>query len=203
MSRERFANNIARNIAESRALVSQKHDATRFPTFPTQQHPLPPSVEPCRNTDWMQCFDTKAWTLAILPYLQLWPGYAVRDPSGWCAGRVADFAHQRQIEEIDVTSGSLANAPRKGKYNLSISIQGSHAGASKELIKSRELTAKHGTRAILTSLTWVSKMIIGPEEVPDIFVLDGEFPKTLAWFVFGPGRSSGGTGKWQRLAKGK
>jgi hypothetical protein len=162
---------------------------------------LPPSVDSLSDKTWLDGFDFKSWTLAVLPHVQLWPGYAVRDPSGHCISAVCTFVDRQRIEEVDVRSGSIANEPRKGKYNLSLSVAVDSKTASAELIASRELTAKHGARLILAPLTWVSKMIIGPEEMPDLLVLDGEFTKTLAWFVFQPGKRE--VGKWQRLPKGK
>lgn len=171
----------------------------------------PPSVDPCRSrrqhVPWPLEFDAKGWTLGILAHIELWSGYAVRDPCRRCGTSVAKFADQNGIEETEISFGSLGNKPRKGKYNLSISIQPSFSAADSELALARELTAKHGTIAILTQLAWASRMIIGPDTVPDIYVLDGVFGgKTLAWFVW-PGRSDkidrGSSRTWMRLTKGK
>jgi hypothetical protein len=165
----------------------------------------PPSVDSLSNKpSWASSFDARTWTFAILPYVQLWPGYAVRDPSGRCSGAIMSFVDTNKIEETSFSVGpAMACTPRKGKYNLSIELAPTFESASKALSEAREFTAKHGTIAILTQLAWVSRMIIGPGEVPNLFVLDGEFPKTLAWFVFGPGKSVDLVGKWQRLPKGK
>jgi hypothetical protein len=167
-------------------------------------HTAHPSVDPCRSRlPWALDFDSKSWTLAILPYIQLWSGYAVRDTSRRCGTAVGKYADENAIDEIDILCGNLGNKPRKGKYHLSISIQPTFSAASAEWALARELTAKNCAIAILTQLSWVNRMVIGPNEVPDLYVLDGVFHgKTLAWFVW-PTRSSGSFGRWMRLAKGK
>jgi len=168
---------------------------------------LPPSVDPCRSRHpWALDFDSKNWTLAILPYIQLWSGYAVRDTSRRCGTAVGKYVDENAIDEIDILYGALGNKPRKGKYHLSISIQPTFSAASAEWAIARELTAKNGTIAILTQLSWVNRMVIGPNEIPDLYVLDGGFHgKTLAWFVWPPRskRNSGLSRPWMRLAKGK
>jgi len=164
-------------------------------------------VDPCRSrrqhVPWPLDFDARGWTLGILPFIQLWPGSVIRDVSRRCGSSVAKYVDQNGIGETDIRLGASGNAPVKGKYHISISIQPTFKAADSELAIARELTAKNGVIAILTTLPWASRMILAPDDVPAIYVLDGVFHgKTLAWFVWGPNRLKE-VGTWQRLTKGK
>jgi hypothetical protein len=170
-------------------------------------HEAQPSVDPVPDRrprlPWPLDFDACGWTLGILPHIQLWPGSIIRDPCRRCGSSVMKYTDLYGIGETEVRFGDLGNQPVKGKYHVSISIQPSFTAADSELHRARELTAKNGTIAILTTLAWASRMILGPDHVPGVFVLDGIFHgKTLAWFVWGPDKSKE-VGKWQRLTKGK